>query len=1680
MNLPNSGPLGSQTLRQFALVLVASLFAVSTLVGIAALVQSQSSPSISIELSPGHYVALEEAITGTVTLSNLDASSYSSVIFRADITLHGGWERRCNGDDTGEDIEIPVDESQEVFTVRVFDACPSNYNSYGTYILDISISKPDSNAPGGKVELATAQTQFGMTQFLSVGEVTATPPSPDSKVWLEPDPSTLTMRVYGEWQEFRVRSDVTRFLEDHVGLRMYGNEYGHFAFRQPGSDPEEACENQADRNVSFRRAINQGLTVVACKPGTAFVLLQHDTDTVPSLYSSKFNTLARDGNRPPSLPAGAIEISTPENTAGNLASYSASDPDRDDTVTWDVSGADARSFRIDSSGNLAFDGAPDYENPTDSGGNNVYEVSVDAKDAQYTSSLDVTVTVTPVDEPPLITGVTTIDDYGENGVGEVVTYTGTDPESATTTITWSLAGTDRDDFDITGGSLTFKSAPDYERPADSDRNNHYKVIVQAADSNDNRGELQVDVIVAGEDEPHELMGLESVDDFPENSPTNSLVARYSATDPEEAPVALTLTGADSDEFMLTGGGVLTFNESPDYEERSSYSVTVRAEVGSHTVNKTVTVNIQNVEEPGAIALSGVQPQESTVFTATLEDDDEPSGTAWQWHRTSNRNAAGNAITDATSSSYTPDVDDLGSYLRVVVSYDDGHGTGKSAAAVSAYRVQEAPPAPEPPVFTADGEYTRSIRENRPVGTNVGTPVAATDANNDRLTYTIAASDLFEIVGSNGQLRTKAGLDHEDRDQHFVTVTATDPGGLTDTVTVTIAVEDVDEAPEVSGPASIEVEEGTSTGASLATYSSTDPDLKGIDLALSGPDSQDFTLSGGTLAFNEPPNFEETADSNRDNRYQVTVEAREQGDGDSVGRLNVTISVNNVDEPGKLETNAEEPRVGQALRLDVEDEDGGETVTEWKWEKGEPDSPCGTVDNPTVTIWETIDGARGGSYTPILSDVGQCIRVTAFYNDRAGTGRNEQFLTPNSVKIGPFFDSDTASASVRENSPEGTSVGRFQAGHSDSGEGLTYRLAGADAGYFIIDGNGRLRTSAFPLDYEAQAGKEAEVEVTAEDSNGETAAISVNVAVTDDCASSGEPPCAPGRPSVSSLSTSSLKVAWSTPGAPSGTSITGYELEYRETDGGGWIPEFVTGTDRSHTIQNLTEGTDYEVRVRASNDTSGFGEWSLPGAGSPGAVTRIILPPIIGIGGGGFGGGGGAPLNTAPEITGPGQLRYPEHSTEQVYTYTVNDPDGHATRWEIEGLDRQHFSITGGGVLSFITPPDYEGPVDFRNDNLYEIHLIAVDSGTPAQTARREVRIEIRPVNELGPVEGELNVSLKENQSGVVTRYEVLDPEGDAITWSLTGPDANLFVIDEMGALAPAAALDFEAPVSAAASNEYAITLVATDDGMPPLSQQLQVVVTVADVNEAPQAVPFPLVELTAGDATASLDLSRYFTDPEGDALTYVLESAENPGVAEAVVEEGRLTITPLAAGTASLAVEAADAEGLSATGTVEVVVAAPPTPTPTPPQVPTPEPAPTPTATPAPTATPTATPLPTAMPTPVPTSTSTPPPTSTPVPTPTLSPTPVPTSTSTPAPTSTPVPTPTLSPTPEPVAALGVEPSPTNTPLPIPTKASQATVDTGGPTASAQAGTRPWLFIAVALGLLAATLGAVTYAVRRR
>ena len=127
--------------------------------------------------------------------------------------------------------------------------------------------------------------------------------------------------------------------------------------------------------------------------------------------------------------------------------------------------------------------------------------------------------------------------------------------------------------------------------------------------------------------------------------------------------------------------------------------------------------------------------------------------------------------------------------------------------------------------------------------------------------------------------------------------------------------------------------------------------------------------------------------------------------------------------------------------------------------------------------------------------------------------------------------------------------RFTASHPDN-VNLTYSLAGSDERTFhrLTRQPASCMTSKhIPLDYETLSGHQAEVQITATAPDNETATITVTITVTDECTSAdGEPPCAPGRPGASSASDTSLRVSWSAPRTPSGTSITGYDLQYRES------------------------------------------------------------------------------------------------------------------------------------------------------------------------------------------------------------------------------------------------------------------------------------------------------------------------------------------------------------------------------------------------------------------------------------------------------------------------------------------------------------------------------------------------------
>ena len=174
-------------------------------------------------------------------------------------------------------------------------------------------------------------------------------------------------------------------------------------------------------------------------------------------------------------------------------------------------GADADDFTLSTDGDLAFAAAPDYENPDDADGDNVYEITVQVSDGDNTDTADIRVTLQNVLELFTELEGPSSTDYAENGATRVATYTASS-EADRDGIAWHLGGDDDDHFSIDNpaGVLrfhidpdagnSFPKLPDYEMPDDKDANNAYSVTVLAQAGSAFTSPLRVTVTVTDENE----------------------------------------------------------------------------------------------------------------------------------------------------------------------------------------------------------------------------------------------------------------------------------------------------------------------------------------------------------------------------------------------------------------------------------------------------------------------------------------------------------------------------------------------------------------------------------------------------------------------------------------------------------------------------------------------------------------------------------------------------------------------------------------------------------------------------------------------------------------------------------------------------------------------------------------------------------------------------------------------------------------------------------------------------------------------------------------------------------------------------------------------------------------------------------------------------------------------------
>ena len=1148
----------------------------------------------------------------------------------------------------------------------------------------------------------------------------------------------------------------------------------------------------------------------------------------------------RLNNQPrfPSSETGARSVD--ENTAAgmNIGTAIAAEDDDDDPLTYSITRG-ANLFDINpATGQLLTKAALDRETAP----SHTIRVGVsDGKDANNMAEdppvvdnrISVTVTVTDVDEPPILDGPENVD-YAENRGDAVASYTAADPENED--LDWTLEGPDRDLFEIgSSGVLAFKLPPDHETRLDSGGNNVYDVIVRATERDSQSpltGTRTVAVTVTNVNEPPTIDGLANVD-YAEGGTGN--VATYRAVDPEGATIIWTLAGAQGGKFTITNG-VLKFRETPDFEERPSYALIVEASDGNprNVASIDVTITVSNANEPPVVSgITEIERFEDNA-TGTLANytADDPDGNDVIWDVIGvDRNDFVIDASGALSFKDPVDYDDPSDSNRdnifniEVTATEDGGPQplrGKLPVTVTVRDVNDVPEFPS----TENG--MRSVPENTPARRNVGAPVAAVAGDNDTLTYSITSgANLFDINTATGQLLTKAPLDREAAPSHTIRVgvsdgkdannMAEDPPVVDNRISVTIAVGDVDEAPKVMGPEAVTKAENS--GTSVGAYTADDPEIKAVTWeTLRGADAGHFAFDDGALSFVSEPDFE----ARRDNTYEVTVRARDEGG--KIGERPVTVTVTNVDEPptidGLANVDYAEGGTGNVATYRAVDPEGATII----WTLAGAQGDDFTITNGVLRFRETPDFEERSRYALIVeASDGNARNVASIDVTITVSNANEPPVVSGITEIERFEDNATGTlANYTADDPDGNDV--------------IWDVIGVDRNDFVIDASGALSFKD-PVDYDDPSDSNRDnifnIEVTATEDGGPQplrGKLPVTVTVRDVNETPEFPPTENGMRNVPE-NTPAGRTFGAPVAAVAGDNDT---LTYSITRGANLFDiNPATGQLLTKAPLDREAAPSHTIRVGVSDGKDANNMAEDP----PVVDNRIWVTVTV------------TNVDEPPVVTGTKAVTKAENSGEAVGEYTATDPEDKDLTWEtLMGADAGHFAFDNG-ALSFKEDPDYEA----RPDNTYEVTVRARDER--GNIGELRVTVTITNVDERPTITGDDAPSIEEGGTLLDGTYQATDPESATIAWQpLAGSDAGKFEFTPSnGRLAFKAAPDFEDP-DRGGDNEYDVTLsVSAGSHTIPFD----VAVTVTNKEEPGMLALPPTQPQAEADYTATL------SDPDG-------------------------------------------------------------------------------------------------------------------------------------------------------------------------------------------------------------------------
>ncbi len=837
---------------------------------------------------------------------------------------------------------------------------------------------------------------------------------------------------------------------------------------------------------------------------------------------------------------------------------------------------------------------------------------------------------------------------------------------------------------------------------------------------------------------------------------------------DDTSYSYSVSGADHSVLALTGDGILSFREGHevDYEERSSYSITIVARSGEGprrlTATLDVTIEVADAEDPGQVSLSQRQPQIGKSVHATVSDPDGGVRvTRWVWERSAEVTVDGGGtpsaecrddlgtpgigvvggwtpIGEASSSVYTVQEADVNRCLRATATYTDDveipADVPHQVEGVTEAPVQRSNPANTAPHFVVQtGRTSRRVVENTEAGHDIGRPVSAHDDDGDLLIYTLGGADAaaFDISRNNGQLKALAPLDYEARRTYTLEVTVTDPSGADDTIQVSIRLTNRDEPAEITGTSTATFAEDSTSP--VASFSANDPEGRSIRWSLSGRDADRFTISRGTMRFKRFPDYEdphsalEGASLEERNVYRVTVEA-------SGGTHEVAVMVTDVDETGTASLDRPQPQAERPLSAILLDEDEGVTGERWQWARSEDG-----------TVWTDIEGATLPRRSPVSADVGMYLRAAVTYSDKFGSGKSAAAVSANRVEAktlsnaAPSFeeqDEDEATPyieivrAVAENAAAGTAIGEPVSALDEDEDVLFYELVHTPD---LEDDDGHVRFTIDSATGQIRVGEELggadDGERTDEDS----------------------------------------------------TSLAG-------------SPDLPEGEDADD-----ADNSEYVLRVRAIDPSTASATVNVIVK-----VTEVNEAPT-------FDEDAPVLLRVKENVETPVLTFGGDDTPVDVSTYAVTDQDGSVTgpdgyddtnyTYSVSGTDSRYFAFNSTGVLGFRANRE----PDFEDKSSYSITILARSGvGSRRLTARLDVAIDVVNTHDAG----EVRMSQRQPQVGIEVLATLSDPDGGVaiIRWAW-----ERTVDDDLAPSARCEDIDTDEDWTAIAEASSAVYLPTSDD-----------------------------------------------------------------------------------------------------------------------------------------------------------------------------------------------------------------------------------------------------------------------------